>query len=98
MLRDLPRYQCIKTVSALRIKAVIPNPRGYELHFEDERYAPHEVASWWVARQTISGVRELPEESQRLIGGYLVVYEDGDQSWSPAAAFEAGYVLQSTGG
>jgi hypothetical protein len=26
------------------------------------------------------------------IGGYFVQYEDGYQSWSPAAAFEAGYL------
>jgi hypothetical protein len=26
-------------------------------------------------------------------GGYYVVYEDGYRSYSPAAAFEAGYTL-----
>ena len=25
------------------------------------------------------------------VGGYLVVYEDGFRSWSPAEAFEGGY-------
>ncbi len=28
-----------------------------------------------------------------LVGGYYVDYEDGYTSWSPAAAFEAGYAL-----
>ena len=28
---------------------------------------------------------------QSLVGGYLVKYEDGYTSWSPAEAFEGGY-------
>jgi hypothetical protein len=27
------------------------------------------------------------------VGGYLVVYEDGYESWSPAPQFEAGYTI-----
>lgn len=88
-LRPLPRYQSHKQVSALKIKAVIPNPRGFELHFEDARYSPHEVQSFWVGKHS-PDICGLP---QALVGGYLVVYDDGYQSWSPAGSFEAGYTL-----
>lgn len=77
---EMPKYQCHKQVWALKIAAVIENPRGYELHFEDKRYAPIEVGLEWYAKHQ-------PYKSP----GYLVVYEDGYQSFSPAAAFEAGY-------
>lgn len=88
-LRQLPRYRCHKQVSALKIKAVIPNPRGFELHFEDERFAPHEVPASWVAKH-----RSGPIDSFELLaGGYLVAYDDGYLSWSPAGAFESGYTL-----
>ena len=80
-LRQLPRYRCHKEVSALKIADIVPNPRGYELHFEDQRFAPHQVSEEWVGRH-------LPSP-----GGYFVVYEDGYQSWSPAQAFESGYHL-----
>lgn len=77
--RELPRYQCHKQVWALKIKAIIPNPRGWELHFEDDGYAPHAVNFEWRAKHD-------PQP-----GGYLVLYADGYQSYSPAESFEAGY-------
>ena len=82
----IPTYQCHKRVQALKIKAVLKNPRGYELHYEDERFVPREVSESWV-------VKCLPGDKgyDHLIGGYVVWYEDGYVSWSPAAAFEAGY-------
>ena len=79
----IPTYQCHKRVQALRIKAVVPNPRGYELHFEDGRFCPIEVCSAWVEHKGAG-----------VVGGYAVWYgDDGYLSWSPAAAFEAGYTL-----
>lgn len=88
-LRQLPRYQCQKQVSALKIRAVVPNPRGFELHFCDERFAPHEVRSSWVGKHS----PDICADADALVGGYLVVYDDGYQSWSPGPAFEAGYTL-----
>lgn len=44
LLIDLPVYQSRYTVQALQIKIIIPNPRGHELHFVDERFAPHQVS------------------------------------------------------
>lgn len=78
-LRQLPRYRCHKEVSALKIADIIPNPRGFELHFEDRRFAPHQVSEEWIAKHQ-------PEP-----GWFFVVYEDGYQSCSPAKAFESGY-------
>lgn len=85
----IPTYQCHKRVQALKIKAMVPNPRGYELHFEDERFVPMLVDASWVARQLTGD-----NGTDQLIGGYVVWYaQDGYVSWSPAAAFEAGYTL-----
>lgn len=81
LTRELPRYQCHKQVQALKIRTMIQTPQGFELHFEDGRFAPHLVAMEWVARFA------------PMSGGYFVVYDDGYQSYSPAEAFEAGYTL-----
>lgn len=78
-LINLPRYQCHKQVSALQIKHCIPNPRGVELHFADERYVPMQMTDEWMKK---TGAEP---------GGYFVWYDDGYQSYSPAQAFEAGY-------
>ena len=78
---ELPRYRCHKQVWALQIKYVIANPRGFELHFFNERYAPIEVDAVWVAKHSPAP------------GGYFVVYDDGYKSYSPAKAFEEGYSL-----
>lgn len=78
-LKPLPMYRCHKEVAALKIAHVVPNPRGFELHFTDESYAPVEMSEGWMSRHRAQA------------GGYLVVYEDGYKSWSPEKAFEAGY-------
>lgn len=80
----IPTYQCHKRVQALRIKAVILNPRGYELHFEDERFCPIEVSE------------EFRFSTGAEAGCYFVVYEDGFRGCIPAATFEAGYTLVET--
>ena len=78
--RPLPRYRCHKVVSALKVTRIIPNPRGLELHPEDERFVPIQVDDNWASKHKPSSP------------GYLVAYEDGYVSWSPASTFEAGYV------
>ncbi len=50
-----------------------------QLIFEDQGYAPHSVERSWVKKHD-------PRP-----GGYLVIYNDGYQSYSPAKAFEEGY-------
>lgn len=86
LIVPLPRYRCHKEVSALRIKHVIETPSGFELHFEGDRFVPAFVSRNWVVSK---------EKPENLVGGYYVVYDDGYQSWSPAAAFGAGYTLLS---
>lgn len=85
-LKPLPRYRCHKEVSALKISAAIPNPRGFELHFVDQSFVPFQVDAFWVAKH-------LPSDKGygHLVGGYAVWYDDGYLSWSPASAFEEGY-------
>jgi hypothetical protein len=91
----LPQYQCHKKVWALKVKQVlVHDPAGGDpgvefagghLIFEDERYAPRPFdAKFWE--------RHKPKD-----GDYWVQYEDGYQSMSPAAAFENGYTLISSG-
>lgn len=77
--RQFPRYQCHKQVGALKIRAIIQNPRGFELHFDDDRFVPIQVGADWC-------VLHNPDP-----GGYFVAYDDGYTSYSPADAFEAGY-------
>lgn len=83
----LPSWRSHKVVQALKIAAIIPNPRGFELHFEDRRFCPIAVSDDWVNKH-------LPEDKaspDALVGGFFVVYPDNYRSWSPAAAFEDGY-------
>lgn len=82
---EIPRYQCHKQVQALKIKLVIENPRGFELHFENERFVPIQMPADWAA---------LP---QLLVGGYVIWDEQGQATWCPGAVFEQGYSLIQAG-
>lgn len=88
---ELPQYQCHKKVRALKIKEVkqgtefdiVFDGDGYwELVFEDARYLPMKVSH-----------RDYFARHHPYAGGYLVVYEDGYKSFSPANVFEDGYTL-----
>lgn len=79
--RELPTYQSNKTVQALKIAHLVANPRGVELHFEDQRYAPAQIDALWVTTHNVTE------------GGYLIIGDHGYPSFSPAAAFEATYML-----
>jgi hypothetical protein len=77
---EMPKYECHKTVHALKIREVTEVPSGGALIVpEDARYAALDVEADWVQKYS-------PEA-----GGYYVVYEDGYKSYSPATAFENGY-------
>lgn len=80
-MTELPKYKCHKTVHALRIKDIVwdADNRPTHLSFHDEGYAPRPVTMAWVTKHD-------PKP-----GGYLVVYDDGYESFSPAKAFEDGY-------
>lgn len=88
---EMPRYRCHKEVWALKIKAVIHNSVLAQLSGKDadgsalivpadEGYAEFRVDAAYVRKHD-------PQP-----GGYYVVYADGYKSFSPAQAFESGYV------
>jgi spore coat polysaccharide biosynthesis protein SpsF (cytidylyltransferase family) len=83
---ELPRYRCHKEVWALKIKDMSrqdgpgdPADSPAILTFEEAGYDPIRVSADFMFKHG-------PKP-----GGYLVVYEDGYRSFSPARAFEAGY-------
>ena len=78
---EWPKYQSHKIVEALKIKRVTYNTDEiphYVVTFEDERFAPACYDANVFTRGTPSS------------GDYMVRYEDGYTSWSPAA-FDGGY-------
>lgn len=74
---EMPKYKCIKEVWALKIKGISLDG---ELAFEEELYSP------------ILPTREWLDKHNPEVGGYYVVYKDGYISFSPAKAFEEGYI------
>lgn len=88
LLIQLPLYQhrrVERTIRALRIAAVIPNPRGIELHFENTRYAPIQVSNRW-------NIDWAPEE-----GGYYGHAENGEPFYLDKVAFDDGYTMVEVG-
>lgn len=76
---ELPQYQCHKVVRAAKITGWLGNEGdGYDITGEDHTVVAH-VAANWIDKHNPS------------IGGYYVLYEDGNASYSPAKAFEDGY-------
>ncbi len=83
---QLPKYRCFKEVWALKILNVqeVPDPHDERctticLTFELP-FTPRTVT------------REYMMKHDPQPGGYWVQYADGYESWSPADAFESGYV------
>ena len=79
-LSKLPLYQSHKKVRAAKIIAIDKDTAGQvRLVLEPEGFPPYPVTEDFVTRH------------KPQAGGYLVVYEDGYTSWSPAEPFETGY-------
>ena len=89
---EMPKYKCIKDVWALKIKSIVFDSdlaaqSGRETDGsatftpKDDCYAPIRLSA------------EFVHKHKPVEGGYYVVYKDGYQSFSPAVAFEEGYVL-----
>jgi hypothetical protein len=82
---ELPWYRCFKVVQAAKIVAVDPHapPAGTAVLLTVE------------LGEGVTGQVEVDRgylvKHQPKVGGYLVRYEDGYLSWSPAKAFEDGY-------
>lgn len=81
--RALPRFQCTKVVEAFKILDI---DYGRALLYAEEFTEPFQPKpEWWV-------------NTQPVVGGYFVRYADGYQSYSPAKAFEEGYVSEADWG
>ena len=89
---EMPKYKCIKDVWALKIKSIVfdsdlasqenrETDGSATFTPEDDRYAPIKLSA------------EFVHKHKPVEGGYYVVYKDGYKSFSPASAFEEGYVL-----
>lgn len=76
------QYRSHKLVRAAKILSVAAkNPHendGFLLELEGVSQPWYATWDWWMTKNA-------------RVGGYLVFYEDGYTSWSPAEAFEAGY-------
>ena len=76
----LPQWRCHKVVRAAKISGVFPDGL-LELNVSD----PRTGLCMCVA------VLERDAHKRPAEGDYVVVYDDGYVSWSPAKAFEEGY-------
>jgi hypothetical protein len=80
---DLPLWQCHKVVSAAKILTRYRNVDGsYSMRLDIAGVAQ----IFDVPREVFARGRGAP-----AVGDYIVVYESGYTSWSPAPDFEAGY-------
>ena|ERR1700677_3491349 len=83
---EMPRYKCHKQVWALKIKHIKLNvpekpSTGATITPMEHGYAPFQVDAVYI------------DKHNPQVGGYYVVYDDGYKSFSPAKAFEEGYML-----
>ena len=79
--KALPRWRSHKVVEGFRIQWWETTNSGELVLFgwDGDRYLKAEVSAAYVEKHT------------PRVGGYFVRYEDGYESFSPAAAFEGGY-------
>lgn len=83
---ELARYRSHKIVHAAKIM-LVSNPdesAGFEIRVALEGGAWRSIDQAWIRKHCPAG--------GTIVGGYFVEYEDGYTSWSPAKAFEEGYV------
>lgn len=88
LLIELPLYQHIRRnfqTRALKIAHVIPNPRGVELHFENQRYAPIQVSNGWAI------------EWGPQAGSYYLHAQNGEPMLLSGEYFESKYTLIEVG-
>lgn len=78
-MADLPRWQCHKIVEAFKIRRVLYLDDNVTVVLLGTNGEEGDVGAEYEGKHT------------PVAGGYYVRYDDGYQSFSPAAAFEAGY-------
>jgi len=94
MIEGLPQWRCHKVVGAVKIVGVqrsdrVTDGKWWKLLHDNAGLPPFGVGDDYFRSRTSDNSRPLRHEE--YIGGYLVQYEDGYLSWSPAKAFEDGY-------
>lgn len=81
-LKGYPRYRCHKEVRAVKVKDVMTDLDHVDgVVIPEDGFAPIPVT------------QQFLDKHQPEAGGYLVIYEDGYSSFSPAEPFEKGYSL-----
>jgi hypothetical protein len=88
-ISELPRWQSHKIVQGARITGVS------EGSLPDVLFVWHLEGGFSIEVDE-DLARRIPRGVFSPTGGYLVIYEDGYRSWSPAEAFEAGYTKIAT--
>jgi len=84
----MPKYKCHKEVWALKID---------RLERDADKRGPNEETdgSITIFDDKVGGMMKLGADfvgrHRPEVGGYIVIYEDGYKSFSPAKAFEEGY-------
>lgn len=84
-MSQLADWKCHKIVKAGKILGV-GSDGGFNVTVEDVNGAPCKVEM-----PANAFARGIPD-----IGDFIVIYEDGYKSWSPAKAFEDGYARVTT--
>jgi hypothetical protein len=84
---EMPRYKCHKEVWALKI-AKIEHTGSPNQESDGSMMITPEDAGFAAFRVDHEYVRKHKPQA----GGYYVVYKDGYKSFSPAEAFEDGYL------
>ncbi len=87
---EMPRYECHKKVSALKIAKIVRDGEGEDRETDGSAMITPEKSDVYAPFKVD---REYMFKHKPEVGGYYVVYEDGYKSFSPAKAFEDGYTL-----
>lgn len=92
VINELSKYRCHKEVRAARIETVVEafySTPPFLVLLSDPSFAgPADDTP--MVRQEVTP--EWMKKNKPQVGGYFVAYEDGYTSYSPAKAFEEGYV------
>lgn len=85
----LPLYQCHKQVRAAKIQSFTRTEPRVRLFLEAPLGQGDEPTQLYVHDLDVA----VLDKHKPMVGWYLVVYEDGYESFSPPEAFESGYTL-----
>ena len=88
---EMPRYRCHKEVWALKIASI-----EFDVDVARREHRETDGSATFVPADTsflpVRLDHAFVHKHQPEVGGYYVVYEDGYKSFSPAKAFEDGYM------